>query len=59
MAAPHADRDRLAQLILIGWRGGSAASLKRLLTRCPAGGLLILRHGDVRETARFIRGPEG
>ncbi len=52
---PHADRKRLAQLIMVGWRGGSAAGLKRLLRRCPAGGILILRHGDVRETARFIR----
>ena len=53
---PLCDRDHLAQLILIGWRGGSPAILRRLLKRCPAGGILILRHGDVRETGRFIRG---
>ena len=54
-------RERLAQLIMVGWREerpGTEASrrrLERLLARCPAGGILIFGHGSAMDMTRFIR----
>lgn len=47
-------RETLAQLIMVGW--SAEGRIDRLLARCPAGGVLIFRHGRVADTMRFIRG---
>ena len=61
MARTMTSREKLAQLIMPGWReerpGTPAARrrLERLIGRCPAGGILIFGHGGERDVTRFVR----
>lgn len=53
-------REAVGQLVMPGWRedrpgAGSAGRLRRLLKGCPAGGLIVFRHGDAAQARDFIR----